>query len=124
MNELRRMIYRPNGLFSYFKLCYNIIVSNMIERIEKNEARLDKISTSVKNLSIALDDFKKVSKDLSLLKKYYGSKSWFSDLDAYEQNKLPVKAGVLSEDAVWNTLDDIDDLLKEMKKVVKEYSKK
>lgn len=96
----------------------------MIERIEKNEARLDKVSISVKNLSMALDDFKKVSKDLSLLKKYYGSKSWFSDLETYEQNKLSVKAGVLSEDAVWNILDDIDDLLKEMKKIVKAYSKK
>ena len=81
----------------------------MIERINKNEKRLDDINESIK-------------KDLYYLKKYYGSKEWFKDKEAYENNTIPkVKAGVLSEDEVWNTLDDIDDLLILMKKIINSY---
>ena len=90
----------------------------MIDRISKNEERLDSLLLSVKNLEQALCDFKSKQKDLSLLKKYYGSKNWVQDKEDYEQNKIPkVKAGVLSEDAVWNLLEDIDDLIVEMKRI-------
>ena len=34
-----------------------------------------------------------------------------------------VKAGVLSEDMVWNMLDDIKDILKDMKDMVKKYER-
>ena len=90
----------------------------MIDRITKNEKRLDSLLISVNNLEQALNDFKSKQKELALLKKYYGSKNWFQDKEAFEQQKISnVKAGVLSEDAVWNLLEDIDDLIVEMKKI-------
>lgn len=94
-------------------------------RIEDNEKRLDNINDIVKRLEKDLEDFKLSKKDYNLLKKYYGSKNWFNDKDDFESRKITnVKAGVLSEDAVWNTLDDIDELLKTMKEIIKLYSKK
>ena len=94
----------------------------MIERIIKNEERLDNITTSINNLEKALEDFKKNKKDLNLLNKYYGSKNWFNDKDDYESNKIPkIKAGVLSEDAVWNMNEDIKELIIEMQSIVEEY---
>ena len=96
----------------------------MIDRISKNEERLDMALSSVENLEKALEDFKKNKKDIKLLNKYYGSKAWFNDKDAFEKKKIAnVKAGVLSEDAVWNMNEDISYLISEMKKIVSNYKR-
>ncbi len=94
----------------------------MVDRIVKNENRLDDINKVINELEKSLNEFKSKKKDINLLKKYYGSKSWFKDKEDYENNKSPkIKAGVLSEDAVWNTLDDINELMKEMKSIIDNY---
>lgn len=91
----------------------------MIDRITKNEERFDKILKSVKEMEIALINFQSVQKDLTLLKKYYESKNWINDKDNYEKLKTSnIKAGVLSEDGVWNMLENIDEIKKDMKKIV------
>ncbi len=97
----------------------------MIDRITENEKRLDGLLESVNNLEQSLADFKSKQKDLKELKKYYSSKTWLKDKEAYEQNKIPrIKAGVLSEDAVWNLLEDIDNLLLEMQKITNKKGSK
>ncbi len=94
----------------------------MIKRITKNEERLDNILQNIKELELALSNFKKNKKDIALLNKYYGSKNWFKDKDDYENNKIPkIKAGVLGEDTIWNMNEDINDLIKEMKSIIKNY---
>ena len=94
----------------------------MIERINKNEERFDKILKCVKELEKSLTDFNNTGKDLKLLKKYYGSRNWFKDKESYENNKIPkIKAGVLSEDGVWNMLSDIDEIIAMMNMIVKDY---
>ena len=94
----------------------------MIDRIEKNEKRLDLIQANVKELERVLKQFKANKKELNLLNKYCESKNWLKDKDDYENNLIPkIKAGVLSEDAVWNLNEDISDLLKEMKSIIKDY---
>ena len=96
----------------------------MIERITKNEDRFDKILESVKELELALYNFKNIKKDLSQLTRYYESKNWIKDKEALENNKIPrVKAGVLSEDGVWNMLSDIDSIISDMKKIIKSHEK-
>ncbi len=91
-------------------------MSKMIDRINKNEERLDKISSNIIKLEEALKEFRENKKDLYLLNKYYGSKNWFKDKETYEKNKIPkVKAGVLSEDAVWDLNESLKEVLKEMK---------
>ena len=92
----------------------------MIDRIKKNEERLDAAKETVKKLEEAIELYKQNKKDISLLNKYYGSKNWFNDKKALEDGKLPkIKAGVLSEDAVWNMNEDLNSALKEMKKIIK-----
>ena len=90
-----------------------------IERISKNEKRLDRINASIKKLNDAIDEFKSNTNDIKLLNKYYGSKSWFKDKDDYESGKIPkVKAGVLSEDAVWNMNEEIKEINKKMNRIL------
>ena len=96
----------------------------MIERITKNEERLDKSLKVINDLEHALKEFNKNKNDLRLLTNYYGSDNWFKDKDAYESNKIEhIKAGVLSEDTVWNMLEDFDDILKDMNKIIKYYER-
>lgn len=93
-----------------------------IDRIVKNEERLDNITESIKDLEKALDKFKGNIKDVKILNKYYGSKNWFKDKDDYENGKIPkIKAGVLSEDAVWNMNEDISEIIEVMKSIIKDY---
>ena len=92
-----------------------------IERITKNEERLDSVLNSIKKLEDALNEFKMNKKSIYYINKYYGSENWFKDKDAYEIGKIKnIKAGVLSEDTVWNMLEDISFLKKEMKKIINE----
>ena len=97
----------------------------MIDRIRKNEERLDSINTNLKNVENALEEFKLNKKKIDLLNKYYGSVNWFKDKEAYEGNKIQkIKAGVLSEDAVWNMNDNIKEIILKMQSIVEEYMKK
>lgn len=87
-----------------------------LARIEKNEKRLDEILLSVKKLEEALQEFKAHQKDITLLNQYYGSQNWLQDKEDFENSKIPrIKAGVLSEDAVWNLNEEIRSLREEMK---------
>ncbi len=95
----------------------------MQERIKENEERLDSINNSLHKLEEALKEFKSNKNNLKKLNKYYGSKNWFKDKDALETKKIQnIKAGVLSEDAVWNMNEEIEETIKEMNKIVKMYS--
>ncbi len=95
----------------------------MINRIEENEQRLDNLIKCIRDMDMALTKLKAMKKDINILKRYYGSKNWFKDRYNYEKDKLTIKAFVLSEDGVWNTLDDLDTLIKEMELTVKSYKK-
>lgn len=97
----------------------------MIERITENEKRLDSILLSIKKLEDALNIFQDNRKNIYLISKYYGSKNWFKDKDAFEKNLIPkIKAGVLGEDTIWNTLSDIQDLMRKMQDIINDYNKK
>jgi len=93
----------------------------MIDRISKNEERFDNTISCINDLKSALEKFKSNKKDLSLLKKYYGSKNWFSDKESFENNSFSIKAGVLSEDGVWNMLEELDEVINDMKNIILEY---
>ena len=45
------------------------------------------------------------------LSAYYGSKQWKKDFEADEKGKLPqqLKRGVLSEDGLWNLLNEVNE---------------
>ena len=94
----------------------------MVNRIRENEKRLDNALECVKKLEESLELFKSNQKDIKKLNRYYGSKSWFKDKEAYEKKEIDqIKAGVLSEDAVWNLDESIGNLITEMRRIVDSY---
>lgn len=90
------------------------------ERIKEMEQRMNRASMAVMGLSAALDQFEAAKNDIDTLNTYYGSSEWKEDFDADQQNLLPkdLKRGVLSEDGLWNLLEDYRELKKRLKEQV------
>ena len=85
-----------------------------IERIRQMEECFERASSAIKALSSALDGYEKVQEDLAALSKYYGGKTWKKDFNDDEAGRLPqdLKRGVLSEDGIWNLLEESKELAK------------
>ena len=81
------------------------------------ERQLEVASRAVKGLSTALDDYEAAREALRELEAYYGSEEWKQDFADDEAGRLPhsLKRGVLSEDALWNLLEERDRLELRMK---------
>ena len=92
-----------------------------IERIRQMERQLDRASLAVKKLEKTLRQYEQVQEDIQVLSNYYGSEEWKLDFTADEADLLPqnLKRGVLSEDAVWNLLEENRELKTRMAKMVK-----
>ena len=91
-----------------------------IERIKKMERCLDRASQAVMRLSATLDEYAQAQDALRQLSDYYGSDTWKHDFAADSAGLLPqdLKRGVLSEDAVWNLLEDVRDVKERMQEMV------
>ena len=78
------------------------------ERITHMENLLDKSTEVIHRLEQALEDFATLQPDIAELEAYYTSPQWRKDFEADEAGKLPksLKRGVLSEDGLWNVLED------------------
>ena len=84
------------------------LIMTRIERITHMESLLDKSTEVIGRLEQALEDFAALQPDVAELEAYYTSPQWRKDFEADEAGKLPkdLKRGVLSEDGVWNVLED------------------
>ena len=78
------------------------------ERIERMEQNLERVINALRVLNDALDEYEAARDALHELDTYYGSDTWKQDFSDDEQGRLPntLKRGVLSEDAIWNILED------------------
>lgn len=85
---------------------------DQMDRIKRMEQYLDRASQAVMRLSAALDEYEELQTAISVLAAYYGSDTWKQDLDDDSRGLLPpgLKRGVLSEDGIWNLLEDCRDL--------------
>lgn len=92
------------------------------ERITEMEQRLDKASAAVMQLSAALDGYIAAQEAIRELDAYYGSQEWKKDLADDEAGRLPqrMKRGVLSEDGIWNLLEDNKEMLARIKAMTSE----
>ena len=83
-----------------------------IERIKQMELRMERAAKAVMELSAALEDYEAVQEDIAALNEYYGSEAWKQDFADDEAGLLPadLKRGVLSEDGIWNLLEDAKEL--------------
>ena len=77
-------------------------------RITKMESALNEITKAIKDLQDQLDRLKLSRENAVALYSYYGSEDWHKD----REEELPegIKAGVLSEDAVYDSITELREL--------------
>jgi len=82
-------------------------------RIKDMEARFDRVKAALEDVKEAEEKLGEFSEDIVILRAYYESGQLLNDFQADEQGKLPkdLKRGVLSEDGLWNLLDEVDERL-------------
>lgn len=76
----------------------------MKTRITEMEERLDKCRSAADSLSAELDRADDLRDTMIILFSYYGSDEWYEDRESDDQ---PAKAGVLSEDAVYDLITNL-----------------
>ena len=88
-----------------------------LQRIRKMERHLVRAASALKRLSSALDKYEEAKADIAALASYYGSDEWKQDFADDEAGRLPknLKRGVLSEDGIWNLLEEHRELQERMK---------
>ena len=91
-----------------------------IERIQTMEQHLDKALSAIKTLEQALDQYADAQESINTLAAYLESDEWRRDFRASEAGRLPadLKCGVLSEDGIWNMLEEARELKIEMQQFV------
>ncbi|MBQ4034500.1 MAG: DUF4298 domain-containing protein [Paludibacteraceae bacterium] len=77
------------------------------ERIEQMEALFDKSNEVLEQLKQSVGAFLSIQPTIEELANYYSS-DWRTDFEADEKGKLPagLKRGVLSEDGLWELLEE------------------
>ena len=92
---------------------------NHIERITHMEQILDRSAESISQLSDAFYNYLQLVPELKELADYYCSQEWLDDYDADNAGRLPkdLKRGVLSQDAVFNLLEENNLLLESLYKL-------
>lgn len=87
-----------------------------IERITLMEQHLDKAKEALALLTSAMGEFEGAQEAVDALSNYYGSRLWRKDLTDDEAGRLPqdLKRGVLSEDGIWNVLEEWRELKERM----------
>ena len=85
-----------------------------IQRIKHMERQLDKLLAALHTMNEALSGVAKARDAAQALSNYYGSAEWRRDLADDEAGRLPenLKRGVLSEDAIWNALQEYHEIQK------------
>lgn len=80
------------------------------------EGRLDRVQQAIHTLRDALADYEAAREDIEELHDYLSSEEWRADFEADEAGRLPagLKRGVLSEDGIYDTLEDYSEAAAEM----------
>lgn len=91
---------------------------NQIERIEHFEKIFDETTAAVNDLINAVAKYDEVQEKYFELMKYYGEE-WRQDYEDDEAGKIPkdLKRGVLSQDGVYNLIEENRNLQLEILKI-------
>ncbi len=97
-----------------------------LERITYMEQALDISEAGIAAMREALEAYHAAQDKIQELFMYYSSRQWMDDYDDGCAGKLPndLKCGVLSQDAVHSMLEENNDLMVELEKLVQEHSAK
>ena len=91
-----------------------------IDRISKMEKCYEESYEAIKKMLMALDEYEKIQKSYAQLADYYGSTLWMKDYEDDEAGKLPkdLKRGVLSEDLVYDLIQDNHEITTRLLKII------
>ena len=84
----------------------------IINRIQEMESRFDEASRILAELEGAISQFNDFKEELDILREYMDSGQWQADFEADEAGLVPqdLKRGVISEDALYDLLQEADAL--------------
>lgn len=97
-----------------------------LRRIRQMERHLVRAASALKRLSSALDKYDEAKADIAAIASYYGSDEWKQDFAADEAGRFSpllegsgeaLKRGVLSEDGIWNLIEDNKELQKKIRNI-------
>ena len=88
-----------------------------IDRIKRMEGILDNSKEALKNLTEAIDNYVRLQSDIKELQYYYENGGWMKDYKDDEAGLLPkdLKRGVLSEDELYDFLEENDAIKKRIR---------
>ena len=91
-------------------------MTEQIKRIQYMEQLLDESKKILQEYSQALEAYRNIQTSIQELSNYYTGTEWREDYEADCAGKLPedLKRGVLSEDALYNLLEENDCLQKQL----------
>lgn len=83
------------------------------ERVNQMSEAFNRLSKVIASLTDGAEQLKNLAPDVDLLKDYVTSGQWLKDFEADERGEIgsDVDRSVLSEDGVYNLMEDLDDLM-------------
>ena len=99
----------------------SIKTKRAISRITEMEEKFDALRQSVRALEDAIAQSQDFRDNYKALKKYMDSGKWLKDYEADEKGELPpdLKRGVLSQDGLYDLLQDASDVIISLKGLTK-----
>ena len=90
------------------------------DRITEMEKILQEAKPALRDLRIAFENYRDIEEDIRRLQEYYESEDWQKDFESDEEGLFPdeLERGVLSEDEIYDLLEDEHDLIAEMKELL------
>lgn len=87
----------------------NMAENNRIKRINEMEASMERVNKAVTIIREQMERLNSLSSDIEKLQDYYENE-WREDFEADERGELPkdLKRGVLSEDALFDLLEETE----------------
>lgn len=95
-------------------------------RVIRMERCFTGVHDAVENAASGLDMLLEKWDDILLLDEYMSSGDWLKDFEADERGEISkdISRGVLAEDALYNELTRLNEVLKGMQNLIKEKAKK
>ena len=92
-------------------------------RIEQMEKLFVEAERSVGEMKKCLNRYIRTQKKIAELEDYYSSGKWRRDYEDDEKGKLPddLKRGVLSQDGLYDLLNENDELIEKMERFAKKH---
>ena len=97
-----------------------MIKKKQLDRISQMEDRFDEVTRVMAALDEAVSEYADFKSEIKALQDYMESGQWKEDFETDEAGKIPanVKRGVLSEDGLYDLLEESDRILARAREIL------